>query len=240
MNKQDCIIVDLEGTLSNCKHRVHHLKNKNYDEWNKLFLKDTVNKNMVGVIEKWKKLDKKIIMCTAKKAEYSTDIVTWLLKYELFYLFDLFYFRDNADERPSAEVKKEMLLKVSKKFNVVKAYDDRPSVFKMYQKWNINVELVSSQQKTPADILKEAAVVFENKNKEYGNSYKDFGKIMMAYFPNGLELKSEKDFTRFTMLNIMISKTDRYCKNFKKGHEDSLNDLSVYSAMLNETDQKGI
>ena len=78
---------------------------------------------------------------------------------------------------------------------------------------------------------------FQSKNKEYGDGYRDFGKIMKAFFPEGLTLKTEKDFSRFAILNIEIAKTDRYCKNFEKGgHSDSLLDKSTYSDMLNEVD----
>ena len=96
---------------------------------------------------------------------------------------------------------------------------------------------IPDNHKTPADFLEDAAEIFKEKSKEYGDSYKTFGKIMLSYFPYGLKLKTEKDFTRFGILNIMISKTDRYCKNFTNGgHQDSLLDLSIYSTMLKEID----
>jgi len=131
-----------------------------------------------------------------------------------------------------------MLKEIKEKFNVLVAFDDRKDICKMYFEQEIVPYLfISNKHKTPSDFLKEAAIVFENKNKEYGDSYKSFGKIMMAYFPNGVELKTKQDFTRFAMLNIMISKTDRYCKNFiNGGHKDSLVDLSIYSTMLQEID----
>ena len=238
MNKKHCIIVDLEGVLTNCEHRMHYLKNKHYVAWNNLFSKDTVNKNMVDIIKRWRKTGKKIILCTAKSVTDSQEIIKWFVKYDLLTLIDSFFFRAEKDKRPSVEVKEEMLMNIFKRFFVIKAYDDRLDICQMYRKWHISTtQVVSKIQKTPDELLKEAAKVFKKKGLEYGSSYKEFGKIMIAYFPNGLELKTEKDFTRFGILNMMIAKTDRYNKNFSKnGHQDSLIDLSVYSAMLQEID----
>ena len=238
MNKKDCIIIDLEGTLSNCSHRIHHYENKDYDKWNELFREDTVHESMVEIINRYKVNGIQIILCTAKSANYFNQAMTWLNKNELLSFFDGFYFRVPKDKRSSVEVKKEMLESITEKFNVLVAYDDREDICQMYFGQGIVPYLfIADKHKTPADFLKEAAETFKNKSKEYGNSYKNFGKIMMAYFPDGVKLKTEQDFTRFSILNIMISKTDRYCKNFiNGGHPDSLLDLSIYSTMLKEID----
>ena len=238
MDKKDCIIIDLEGTLSNCEHRIHHYKNKDYDKWNELFREDTVHESMVEIINRYKVNGVRIIMCTAKSVKYISQVLAWLKRNELLFFIDQFYFRVIGDKRSSIKVKKWMLGSIKEKFNVLMAFDDREDICQMYfEQEIISYLFIPDKHKTPADFLKEAAMVFENKNKEYGDSYKSFGKIMMAYFPNGIELKTEKDFTRFAMINIMISKTDRYCKNFiNGGHKDSLVDLSIYSTMLQEID----
>jgi len=240
MNKKDCIIIDLEGTLSNCSHRIHHLKNKNYDEWNKLFKYDTVHESVVEIINRYKVNGVQIILCTAKSVKYISAVLSWLQKYELLSFIDGFYFRVLGDKRPSVEVKKGMLESIREKYDVLVAYDDRKDICQMYLKQAVVPYLfIPDKHKTPADFLKEAAETFKNKSKEYGDSYKHFGKIMMAYFPDGVELKTEQDFTRYAMLNIMIAKTDRYCKNFiNGGHQDSLVDLAVYSTMLQEIDNE--
>lgn len=238
MNKKDCIITDLEGTLSNCEHRINYYKNKNYNKWNELFKEDAVNESMVEIINRYKVNGIKIIMCSAKSNKYFHDTVHWLQKNKLLQFFDEFYFREESDLRSSVAIKKGMLKMITKKYNVLVAYDDRKDICHMYYNKGITPYLfIADKHKTPADFLEEAAEVFRNKNKEYGDSYKSFGKIMMAYFPNGVELKTKQDFTRYAILNIMIAKTDRYCKNFiGGGHEDSLTDLSIYSTMLKEID----
>ena len=85
--------------------------------------------------------------------------------------------------------------------------------------------------------LKAAAELFEQRDREYGSVYKDYGKLMAAYFPNGLTLQTESDFARFGIFNMICSKTNRYAFNFNKGgHKDSLEDTTVYAQMLRELD----
>ncbi|MCK5025182.1 MAG: hypothetical protein KAS15_01225, partial [Nanoarchaeota archaeon] len=91
---------------------------------------------------------------------------------------------------------------------------------------------------SPADLLHKAAELFEERDRAYGSSYKQFGKVVLAFFPDGITLKTEDDFTRWGVLNMIFSKMNRYCNNFSEGgHPDSLADMSVYPAMLAEIDK---
>jgi hypothetical protein len=91
--------------------------------------------------------------------------------------------------------------------------------------------------KTVPDLLREAAEVYESRNKEYGNCYKNFGEWTSKLFQKGIEVKTVDDFNRLGILIIMLSKISRYAENFKNGgHDDSLCDLSVYTNMLRELD----
>ena len=47
---------------------------------------------------------------------------------------------------------------------------------------------------------------------------------------------SEQDFNRFQFFQMMVAKLTRYAKNWKTGHQDSLRDLIVYTAMLEYVD----
>lgn len=94
--------------------------------------------------------------------------------------------------------------------------------------------------KSVSDALKDLGALFEQRNKEYGNDYLNFGDVMMTLFPNGLLLRTAKDFSRFAILTFMLAKTTRYTKNFHNGgHKDSLDDISVYSQMLQQLDGMG-
>jgi hypothetical protein len=82
------------------------------------------------------------------------------------------------------------------------------------------------------------ADLFADRNASYGNSWHEIGAIMHAFFPRGVALTEPEDFGRFMVLQQIIGKVHRYCLNFYRGgHVDSLDDLSVYSQMLQNLDE---
>lgn len=95
-------------------------------------------------------------------------------------------------------------------------------------------------QKTAGDLLLEASNVYKERNLLYGNNYHEFGSIMKAFFPNGINLISEADHNRFAVFVHILTKLTRYVKNWKSGHQDSIRDATVYSAMLEELDGKNL
>jgi len=94
-------------------------------------------------------------------------------------------------------------------------------------------------KRTVAAILTDAADLYKQRDGTYGSAYKRHGAIIKAFFPNGLELVTEQDFNRFHLFNMCAGKLNRYASTFELGgHVDSVDDLSVYAAMLQETDNE--
>lgn len=83
------------------------------------------------------------------------------------------------------------------------------------------------------EILRKAADTFESRNKEYGNSYKRLGTILMALFPDGIPSQDAEGWNRVGILFAIAGKLNRYVCN-PRGHIDSAHDASVYAAMLEE------
>jgi hypothetical protein len=91
--------------------------------------------------------------------------------------------------------------------------------------------------KSVPEMLRDNAGIYEQRNQLYGDNYKRFGKIMAILFPSGLDLQNEDDFNRFGIFVQVVSKITRYAENFSRGgHDDSLDDNTVYSMMLKELD----
>lgn len=84
--------------------------------------------------------------------------------------------------------------------------------------------------------LRAKAALYEERNALYGDNYKKFGPIMELL---GIkELKSASDHGRFAIFVQIVAKVTRYAENFHRGgHDDSLDDIAVYSMMLKELDQ---
>lgn len=99
-------------------------------------------------------------------------------------------------------------------------------------------------EKFVPEALRKAAAIYEERNKLYGDNYKNFGKVMLALFPEGIYHGSSNpqpfdEINRYGVLIQIVSKLTRYCENFGKGgHDDSLDDLAVYAMMLKELDNE--
>lgn len=92
---------------------------------------------------------------------------------------------------------------------------------------------------TVPERLEKAARIYANRNETYGDTYKEFGDLMIALHPDGIELMTIDDYNRFGVYMQILSKIKRYSVNFKNGgHKDSLDDLAVYVMMLQELDQE--
>lgn len=94
------------------------------------------------------------------------------------------------------------------------------------------------ENKTADEILKKCAQTYKERNAMYGPSYLNFGPTMMGLFPDGITLKTPEEFTRFSLILLDTLKSIRYCANFEKGgHQDSIHDKVVYSAMIEAFDE---
>ena len=92
--------------------------------------------------------------------------------------------------------------------------------------------------KTVPEMLRDAAKIYEDRNKLYGDNYLNIGHAFKGMFPKGIVLQSPDDFNRFALIVQSLGKLTRYAAQFYQGgHEDSLVDLSVYSQMLAEVDE---
>lgn len=85
--------------------------------------------------------------------------------------------------------------------------------------------------KDAADILADMATTFRERNKIYGDNYKRVGDVMVALFPNGVQLKSAEDFNTWHLFELMVVKMTRFA-NSNLTHQDSIHDLAVYAAMV--------
>ena len=95
-----------------------------------------------------------------------------------------------------------------------------------------------TMNKDAAKILEEMAETFRERNKVYGDNYKTVGEVMVALFPKGVTLSTEKEWNRFGIVNMIVAKMTRYAENWPKSHEDSVHDLGVYAFMLQSLDNE--
>jgi hypothetical protein len=266
------VLVDLEGTLTNCEHRIKSWEVGDFDTWNEGLHLDKPKLNVLDLVLELSD-HCKIFIATAKPYKYYDDVYNWLRKH-LPFEPDMVLMRPDGNEDTSPILKGLWVDKLREEGHTIAlAIDDRTDVLDMYNDKGLMIVDASAEfnaseiingvisgmaiteagyeesengaaylhrgisNPTVPDLLRASADMYEERNKTYGDSYKEFGPIMSAFFPDGIALDHHQDMNRHAILTMMMAKLQRYCNNFHKGgHKDSLIDLSTYSAMLNELD----
>lgn len=91
--------------------------------------------------------------------------------------------------------------------------------------------------KTIPELLKEKITLFEQKGKEYGNTYQMFGHVWNAIFPNGVKIKGIKQANVMEIYHMLMHKLLRMASKIETPSEisiDSVKDMQVYAAILEQ------
>ena len=137
--RKNAVVYDLDGTQTNPANHAHkHMKR---DEKFAKAAEDApeIKKN-VSRLKKDAKSGKKIVVLTARSADYKKETKKWLKKHDI--EPDKLVMRPKDDSKSSDKEVKEKLLKedVTPDYKVEKAYDDRKKNVKMMRKHGINAK----------------------------------------------------------------------------------------------------
>lgn len=81
------------------------------------------------------------------------------------------------------------------------------------------------------DFLSEGAKTFAERNRQYGDNWRDVGAVLAALHPDGRALEKAEDFELWHLWELIAVKLTRFANsNFK--HRDSIHDAMVYCAMI--------
>ena len=132
------IIVDIDGTLADCTHRLYHIQ-KNPKDWDLFF---AVCRNdapimvvLVMVRDLSRNADNRIIFCSGRPERTRPQTREWLDEWLEFDAAKIdLYMRADKDHRDDQIVKRELLWRIrSDGYNPVLAIDDRARVCKMWR-----------------------------------------------------------------------------------------------------------
>lgn len=100
------IIVDLDGTLCDCSHRVHLARAGQWDEFNSLCEGDKANFDVVSVVsnlcDNWN-----VVIMTGRNEKYRTSTLNWLRLNEIY--CDKLVMRPDNNYTKDADLKLEMI-----------------------------------------------------------------------------------------------------------------------------------
>lgn len=135
MIKHKAIIVDLDGTLCDVEHRVHHVKSKpkNWNAFNQAMDQDQPYFWCIELIAAMKARGYKIYFVTGRDENFRKMTTDWLERHNVYY--DELHMRLDQDFREDSEVKEEIYVnKIEKNSQVLFVVDDRKSVVERWRK----------------------------------------------------------------------------------------------------------
>ncbi len=129
------IIFDIDGTLANVDHRLHHLERRKKD-WDAFFAaapKDEPHDEIVYLNRLlWEDEDNRIIVVTGRPDDQRDDTVAWLDRHAIRY-HDIFFRRRN-DHREDSVVKADILDAIRRRHGEpYLVFEDRSRVVKMWR-----------------------------------------------------------------------------------------------------------
>lgn len=137
---RDVIVCDLDGTLANCEHRLHHIQSnpKNWDAFFAGAREDGVNAPVLHVLDRFLCYGSpfNIIFCSGRPERCREDTIWWLK--EVCHIWHepvmQLFMRKDGDFRPDNIVKQEILDAHIPKDRVLFVLDDRQQVVDMWRR----------------------------------------------------------------------------------------------------------
>jgi len=138
---KNIIVCDLDGTLANCEHRVHHVRNKpkNWSAFYAGVREDEVNGAVLHVLDKFLCYEGgtyNVIFCSGRPERCREDTIWWLR--EVAHIWHppvmQLLMRKDGDHRADYIVKQEILDNNIPKDRVLFVLDDRQQVVDMWRR----------------------------------------------------------------------------------------------------------
>ena len=126
-------IFDVDGTLANVDPYLHHVRgpNRDYEAFHEASIDALPNIEVVEMLNHAFFDQMHVLIVTSRKEKWRGLTSYWLAKNDIGH--HALYMRSDDDNRPDYEVKKDILLKIKKHWNVIHAVDDNPNVIKLWE-----------------------------------------------------------------------------------------------------------
>lgn len=146
--KPRAIIFDIDGVLSDPKHRIEHALKKDWDTFNGLAFYDHPFKETCSICRSLAK-DFEIIFLTGRPKKYISQTIKWLHE-NVFLLHQQrihLIMRPDGDLRKSSEFKLSELNKLKENYRIIAAFDDNEHVVEMYREQGLTIFALNSMYK---------------------------------------------------------------------------------------------
>jgi phosphoglycolate phosphatase-like HAD superfamily hydrolase len=130
---KDCYVFDIDGTLADASHRLHHIARKPKD-WRAFFAASADDKAIEHICDLARHLSKAkpVVFVSGRSDEVREETEDWLERETG--LRGPLYMRNRRDRRPDYIVKAELLDRLQADgYRPIMAFDDRDQVVKMWR-----------------------------------------------------------------------------------------------------------
>ncbi|MDA4129255.1 MAG: hypothetical protein OK457_00645 [Thaumarchaeota archaeon] len=128
------VLVDMDGTLADCSHRLPLISdgNHDWDGFERLALADAPRQSIIELVNILWSWGYKILIVSGRQIDRAGEnTITWLRKYDI--QFEHIFMRNGGDTRQDVIVKQEILDKLPKN-QIHYVLDDRNQVVDMWRK----------------------------------------------------------------------------------------------------------
>jgi hypothetical protein len=147
--KRDAVIFDMDGTLADVSSIRHHLRHydatkrriiKHFNIFHEKSVDVPAHNYVVNAAQVAKIINLDILIVTARKHMWRNQTAWWLAMHDV--PSDALFMRGDLDNRKDYEVKKDMLSTIRKQWNPIHAWDDNPSIIKLWTEEGIPTTIV--------------------------------------------------------------------------------------------------
>lgn len=152
--KKDAVIFDMDGTLADVSSIRYLLRFyddtkkrhvKLFNKFHSLSVNVPAHSNVVNAAQVCKLLGTDVIIVTARKHMWRHQTAWWLAMNNV--PSDALFMRNNNDNRPDYQVKKDILSTIRETWNPIYAWDDNPSIIKLWNEEGIPCTVVPGWEK---------------------------------------------------------------------------------------------
>jgi phosphoglycolate phosphatase-like HAD superfamily hydrolase len=147
--KKTAVIFDMDGTLADVSSIRHYLKSfdeskrrviKHFDKFHDESINVPPHNHVVNAAQIAHMLGHAVLIVTARKHMWRHHTAWWLALHRV--PSDMLMMRGNLDNRKDYLVKRDMLATIRKAYNVIHAWDDNPSIIKLWTEEGIPCTIV--------------------------------------------------------------------------------------------------
>lgn len=139
------VVCDIDGTVADLTHRLEYARGEKKD-WKKFFSLlsgDTPRQDIyIAAQSLAHEHDALLVFVSARPEDYRLETEQWLRDNGMMY--DNLIMRRKGDKRQDTDVKSDIYNRYLKQYDIVRVFDDRPSVIRMWREKGLEVEDVGN------------------------------------------------------------------------------------------------